>query len=197
MYNTRKLHQKQKCSNIGLQFLARGSFDFTWNPPDFMKSVWNPPDFMKSIWNVLDFMKSVWNLADFRWNPPKLRSFCWNIWIYKVLGGFHMKSVWNLADFRWNPPAGFQIMSFCVMIKYRSFDFWKTNQMFQQKLFWLVFWKMKDLYLIITQKAHNFEIWWISCRFHVKSGGFYEILGHSPHLAFIKLKSFCWKHLLL
>ena len=37
------------------------------------------------------------------------------------------------------------------MIKYRSFDFQKTNQMFQQKLFWLVFWKMKDLYLIITQ----------------------------------------------
>ena len=38
------------------------------------------------------------------------------------------------------------------MIKYRSFDFQKTNQMFQQKLFWLVFWKMKDLYLIIMQK---------------------------------------------
>ena len=29
------------------------------------------------------------------------------------------------------------------------------------------------------------EIW-------VKSGGFHEILGHSPHPAFIKLKSFCW-----
>ena len=29
------------------------------------------------------------------------------------------------------------------------------------------------------------EIRWISC-------GFHEILGHSPHLAFIKLKSFCW-----
>ena len=26
----------------------------------------------------------------------------------------------------------------------------------------------------------------------VKSGGFHEILGHSPHPAFIKLKSFCW-----
>ena len=70
-------------------------------------------------------------------------------------------------------------------------------------------------------KAHNFEIRRISCGFHVKSGGFhmknlinqmfqqklfslggcrgrgydlgfYEILGHSPHPAFIKLKSFCW-----
>ena len=34
-------------------------------------------------------------------------------------------------------------------------------------------------------KAHNFEIRQISC-------GFHEILGHSPHPAFIKLKSFCW-----
>ena len=70
--------------------------------------------------------------------------------------------------------------------------------MFQQKLFWLVFWKTKDLYLIITQKliilkSSGFhEIWWISCGFHVKSGRFHEILGHSPHPAFIKLKSFCW-----
>ena len=39
--------------------------------------------------------------------PPKLKSFCWNIWFYKVLGGF-------------------QNMSFCVMIKYRSF-FRKTK----------------------------------------------------------------------
>ena len=28
--------------------------------------------------------------------------------------------------------------------------------------------------------------------FRVKSGGFHEILGHSPYPAFIKLKSFCW-----
>ena len=31
-----------------------------------------------------------------------------------------------------------------------------------------------------------------SGRFHMKSSGFHEILGHSPHPAFIKLKSFCW-----
>ena len=41
-------------------------------------------------------------------------------------------------------------------------------------------------------KAHNFEIRRISCGFHVKFSGFHEILGHSPHPAFIKLKSFCW-----
>ena len=53
-------------------------------------------------------------------------------------------------------------------------------------------------------KAHNFEIRRISWNpadftpdfvkssgFHVKSSGFHEILGHSPHPAFIKLKSFC------
>ena len=28
--------------------------------------------------------------------------------------------------------------------------------------------------------------------FHVKSSRFHEILGHSPHPAFIKLNSFCW-----
>ena len=45
----------------------------------------------------------------------------------------------------------------------------------------------------IRMKSGGFhEIWWISCGFHVKSSGFHEILGHSPHLAFIKLKSFCW-----
>ena len=45
----------------------------------------------------------------------------------------------------------------------------------------LVFRKTKDLYLIITQKL-----------IILKSGGFHEILGHSPHPAFVKLKSFCW-----
>ena len=203
---------------------CKRSFDFTWNLPDFMKSVWNPPDFMKSVWNLYEIhwiswnpyeicqiswnpyeiQWISWNPADFRWNPPKLKCFCWNIWIYKVLGGFHMKStgfheihmkssgfheIWQISceihpnwrvfaetsefirfwvDFMVKSArfqvksTRFQIMSFCVMIKYRSFDFWKTNQMFQQKLFWLVFWKMKDLYLIITQKL-----------IILKSGGFH------------------------
>ena len=69
-------------------------------------------------------------------------------------GEIHQISWWNLPDF--------MNVSFWVMIKYRSF-YWKTNQMFQQNLFWLVFWKMKDLYLIIMQKLIILK----SGRFHV------------------------------
>ena len=39
---------------------------------------------------TLDFMKSGAIAPSM--HPPKLKSFCWNIWIYKVLGGFHLKS---------------------------------------------------------------------------------------------------------
>ena len=38
---------------------------------------------------TLDFMKS--GVIAPSMHPPKLKSFCWNIWIYKVLGGFHLK----------------------------------------------------------------------------------------------------------
>ena len=143
--------------------------DFTWNLPDFMKSARFYGEICQISWiswNLPDFMKSA-----------------------RFHGEIHQISWWN--------PPDFMNMSFWVMIKYRSF-YRKTNQMFQQKLFWLVFRKMKDLYLIIMQKliilkSTGFhEIWQISCEFHVKSSRFHEILGHSPHPAFIKLKSFCW-----
>ena len=92
------------------------------------------------------------------WNPPKIikasvsaktlqfdeckvgamtKDFIKSTW-------FHMKSAWN--------PLDFKIMSFCVMIKYRSFIFQKTNQKSFCWNIWLVFQKSKDLYLIITQK---------------------------------------------
>ena len=48
--------------------------------------------------------------------PPKLKSFCWNIWFIRF---FMWKSAWN--------PPDFKIMSFCVMIKYRSFEKRKTK----------------------------------------------------------------------
>ena len=91
--------------------------DFRWNPPNWrvfaetsefirfwVDFTWNPYEIWWISWNLADFM---WNPADFMWNPPKLKSFCWNIWIYKVLGGFHgeiHQISWNLPDFRWNPP---------------------------------------------------------------------------------------------
>ena len=77
--------------------------------------------------------------------------------------GFHVKSAWN--------PLDFKIMSFCVMIKYRSFIFQKTNQKSFCWNIWLVFRKSKDLYLIITQKL----IIWNPVDFTMKSGRFHEI----------------------
>ena len=70
---------------------------------------------------------------------------------------------WNLPDFTWNPheihqiswnPLDFKIMSFCVMIKYRSFVFQKTNQ-----------------------KSFCWNIWFYKVwgGFHLKSAGFHEI----------------------
>ena len=70
----------------------------------------------------------------------KLKSFCWNTcfynfgWISQVISGwnppdFMVKSVWNPYEIRrisWN-------VSFCVMIKYRSF-FRKTNNVFKKIL---------------------------------------------------------------
>ena len=91
---------------------------------------------------TLDFMKS--GVIAPSLHPPKLKSFCWNIWFYKVFGWIlpeiHQISPdeicqisWNPPDFTWNLPD-FMNVSFCVMIKYRSF-FRKTNQITQQKLF--------------------------------------------------------------
>ena len=94
---------------------CKWSFDFTWNPPDSMKSarfheicMESGRFHVKSTQNLikanvstktiqfdecrrgamtLDFMKS--GVIAPSMHPPKLKSFCWNIWFYKVLGGFH------------------------------------------------------------------------------------------------------------
>ena len=187
----------------------------SWNPLDFMKSVCNLADFMKSGWisggNLVDFMKSgrfqvkstpnlvkseefllkhlqlISETFDFTWNLPDFM-----VKSARFYGEIHQISWWNLLDF--------MNVSFWVMIKYRSF-YWKTNQMFQQNLFWLVFWKTKDLYLIIMQKliilksGEFHEIWQISCGF--KSSGFHEILGHSPPPCIHQTEEFLLKHLLL
>ena len=90
--------QMKTNGNIGLQFLARGlsiSHEIrriSWNPYEIRQISWNPYEICWISWNLYEIQWISWNPADFRWNPPKLKSFCWNIWIYKVLGGFHMKS---------------------------------------------------------------------------------------------------------
>ena len=146
--------------NIGLQFLASGSFD--WNQHEIWRisgeirriSCEIHPKPCKSrcfnqnypVWWMQERgydpgFHEIWGHSPLH-APPKLKSFCWNIWLYKVVGGFHVKSArfyeihqisWNLLDFTWNPPD-FKIMSFCVMIKYRSFVFRKTKQRCRQIL---------------------------------------------------------------
>ena len=51
----------------------------------------------------------IWGHSPLHAPPPspELKSFCWNIWIYKVLGGFHLKSArfheicWISGEIRW------------------------------------------------------------------------------------------------
>ena len=90
-------------------------------------------------------------------------------------GEIHQISGWNLVDF---------MKSLVIALTLHSSN-------------WRVF--AETLAFIILggfQRWNLGELCWISqvksTRFRVKSGGFHEILGHSPHLAFIKLKSFCW-----
>ena len=62
-------------------------------------------------------LKSVQNLLDFTWNPYEICQISHEICMKSA--GFYLKSVRN--------PPDFMNVSFCVMIKYRSF-FRKTNQ---------------------------------------------------------------------
>ena len=126
-----------KNKNIGLKFLVSGSFD-TWNPPDFMKSGWFQ---VKSTQNLvkagvstktiqfdeckrgamtLDFMKS--GVIAPSMHPPNWRVFVETSDFIRLWVDF----TWNPLNFTWNPPD-FMNVSFCVMIKYRSFDFRKTK----------------------------------------------------------------------
>ena len=90
--------------------------DFTWNLADFtMKSggfqVKSSRFHLKSTQNLINSDVSAKTLQfggvhgggydprfhEIKGHSPspafiKLNSFCWNIWIYKVLGGFHLKS---------------------------------------------------------------------------------------------------------
>ena len=122
---------KIKYRNIGLQFLASG-LSISWNPVDFMKS---SRFHVKSTQNLIkanvstktiqfdeyrrgamnqEFMKS-WVIA------PSLHPPNWRVFVETS----DFIRFW--VDFTWNLPD-FKNMSFCVMIKYRSF-FRKTKQM--------------------------------------------------------------------
>ena len=102
---------------------------------------WNPPDFtLKSggfhLWNLAEFtqissMKSTQNY--------KSKCFSKNSSVWWMQGGgydqgFHEIRWISPVKSAWNPPD-FKIMSFCVMIKYRSFVFRKTNNK-KSNLYW-------------------------------------------------------------
>ena len=99
----------------GLPFLAIGlskSAGFhPWNPYEIrrispVKSVWNPADFTREI-----HMKSS---GFHSWNPYEICRISWNLPDFTKSAGFH-----EIRRISWN-------VSFCVMIKYRSF-FRKTK----------------------------------------------------------------------
>ena len=110
--------------NIGLQFLASGlsisheiqRISCEIHPKPYKSKCFNQN---YSVWWMQERgydpgFHEIWGHSPLH-APPKLKSFCWNIWFYKVLGRFHLKS------------AEIRNVSFCVMIKYRSF-FRKTNK---------------------------------------------------------------------
>ena len=84
---------------------------------------------------------------------------------------------WNPPDFRvkstgfqgWNPPP-------CI---HQTEEFFTETLAF---IIWVRFhrWNLGEIHQISWVKSTRFQ------------GEFHEILGHSPHPAFIKLKSFCW-----
>ena len=192
-----------------------------WNPPDFKGEIQLdfkgeiPPPLHSSNWRVftetlafiiwVDFTGEIWvKSARFHgWNPPdfrvnfmkslviaptlhssKLKSFCWNTcfynfgWIWQVISGWnppdfmgeiHQISGWNPLDFKGEIPHP-------AFIKLKSF-YWNT-----------CFYNLGGFHRWNLGEIHQIS-WVKSTRFQ---GEFHEILGHSPHPAFIKLKSFCW-----
>ena len=98
---------KSDVSAKTLQFGGGGCMEGAMTP-DFMKSKVIAPLLHSSNWIVfVETSEFIRFWVDFTWFHPrfheiqghspspafiKLNSFCWNIWIYKVLGGFHLKS---------------------------------------------------------------------------------------------------------
>ena len=172
-----------------------------WNLVDFMKSLVIAPTLHSSNWRV--FAETLafiilggvhrWNLGEIcqiswlkstrfqgeihqisRVKSTTLHSSNWRVFAETlaliILGGFHR---WNLPDFKGEipHPAFIKLKSFCWNTCFYNFGW--ISQVISG-------WNPLDFTGKICQI------------FRVKSGGFHEILGHSPHPAFIKLKSFCW-----
>ena len=120
----------------------------------------------------------------------KLKSFCWNTcfynfgWISQVISGWNpldftgkicQISGWNLVDF----------MKSLVIAPTLHSSNWRV---FAETLAFIIWVDFTGKIWVKSTRFHG----WNPPDFRVKSCGFHEILGHSPHPAFIKLKSFCW-----
>ena len=126
-----------------------------------------------SPWNLVDFTCEIQQSSPrfHLWNPPKIikasvsaKTLQFDECKVGAMTKYFMKSTWN--------PLDFKIMSFCMMIKYRSFIFQKTNQ---KSFCWNIwFYKVWGGFHLKSTRFH--EICWISpeirrisCGFHVKS----------------------------
>ena len=141
---------------------CKRSFDFTWNPPDFIKSAWNLADFMKSSRFHVDFM---WNPADFMKSlviAPTLHSSNWRVFAetlaFIILGGFHR---WNLGALCWIS----QVKSLVIVPTLHSSN-WRV---FAETLAFIILGgfhrcNLGELCWISQVKSTRFqgEIWWIS-----------------------------------
>ena len=136
-------------------------------------------------------MKCGWNLPDFTGeilghspHPAfiKLKSFCWNTFI--ILGGFHRWNLGEIHQISWLKSTRFQ-GEIHQISRVKSPTLHSSN--------WRVF--AKTLAFIILGGFHRSNLGEICQISWMKSTRFQgEILAHSPHPAFIKLKSFCWNN---
>ena len=137
-----------------------------WNPPKIIKASvlaktlqfdeCSVGDYTLEIqwispWSLVDFNHEIWQISPrfHLWNPPKIIKQVFQQKLFSLMNagwGLWPRISWNPLDLNpheicqisWNPPD-FKIMSFCMMIKYRSFIFWKTNQKRFCWNIWLVF----------------------------------------------------------
>ena len=156
---------------------------------------------MKSGWTLLDFTGEIHQISG--WNPwwismkslviaPTLHSSNWRVFAETLafisLGGFHRSNLGEIHQISWLKSTRFQGEIHWIS-RVKSPTLHSSN--------WRV---LAETLAFIIWVDFTGEIWVKSARFHgwnppdfrVKYGGFHEILGHSPHPAFIKLKSFCW-----
>ena len=173
---------------------------------------------MKSGWTLLDFTGEIhqisgWNLVDFMKSlviAPTLHSSNWRVFAetlaFIILGGFHR---WNLGEIHHFMVEIHQISSTGLKSAFIQISGWNLGEIchwiswvkstrFQGVIPHPAFIKLKSFcwntcfynFGWISQVISGWNLHWISW---VKSTRFQgEILGHSPHPAFIKLKSFCW-----